>query len=62
MKNWNSIFRALPDEELEDLKKMCENPEKIYLPKEDYDVMMKAINEPPKYIEGLANLMERKLP
>ena len=32
------------------------------VPKEDYDAMMKAINEPPKYIEGLANLMKRKLP
>jgi len=27
-----------------------------------YTYMMKAINEPPKYIEGLANLMKRKLP
>lgn len=24
--------------------------------------VLKAINEPPKYIEGLANLMKRKLP
>jgi hypothetical protein len=32
------------------------------VPKEDYDAIMKAINEPPKYIEGLANLMKRKLP
>jgi len=32
------------------------------VPKEDYDAMIKAINEPPKYIEGLANLMKRKLP
>jgi len=62
MKDWKSIFSALPDEELEDLKKMCENPEKIYLPKEDYDAIMEKIKEPPKYIEGLANLMERKLP
>ncbi len=62
MKDCKFIFSALPDEELEDLKKMCENPEKIYLPKKDYDAMMKAINEPPKYIEGLANLMKRKLP
>ncbi len=40
---------------------MMSNPEKIYLPKKDYDAMMKAINEPPKYIEGLANLMKRTL-
>jgi len=62
MKDWNFMFSALPDEELEDLKKMCENPEKIYLPKKDYDAIMEKIKEPPKYIEGLANLMERKLP
>jgi uncharacterized protein (DUF1778 family) len=62
MKNWNKIFEKLPDEELEDLKKMCENPEKIYLPKKDYDAIIEKIKEPPKYIEGLANLMKRKLP
>ena len=28
----------------------------------DYDAIMKALNSPPKYIEGLANLMKRKLP
>ena len=61
MKDWKSIFSALPDEELEDLKKMFENPTKIYLSEEDYDALMKAINEPPKYIEGLANLMKRTL-
>ena len=52
-------------EELEDFKKMWENPEKIYLPEEDYDAIMtimKALNDPPKYIEGLANLMKKKLP
>ena len=52
-------------EELEDFKKMCENPEKIYLPEKDFDAIMtimKALNDPPKYIEGLANLMKRKLP
>ena len=49
-------------EELEDFKKMCENPEKIYLQEEDFDAIIKALDEPPKYIEGLANLMKRKLP
>jgi len=34
----------------------------IKVPKEDYDAIMKALDEPPKYIEGLANLMKRKLP
>jgi uncharacterized protein (DUF1778 family) len=32
------------------------------VPKEDYDAIMNALDEPPKYIEGLANLMKRKLP
>ena len=41
---------------------MMSNPEKIYLPKKDYDAIMEKIKDPPKYIEGLANLMERKLP
>ena len=52
-------------EELEDFKKMLENPEKIYLPEKDFDAIMtimKALNDPPKYIEGLANLMKKKLP
>ena len=49
-------------EELEDFKKMCENPEKIYVPEKDYDAIMKALNSPQKYIEELANLMKRKLP
>ena len=30
--------------------------------KEDYNVIMEEINKPPKHIEGLANLMKRKLP
>ncbi len=41
---------------------MMSNPEKIYVTKEDYDAIMEKIKEPPKYIEGLANLMKRKLP
>ena len=34
----------------------------IKVPQKDYDAIMKALDEPPKYIEGLANLMKRKLP
>ena len=34
----------------------------LKVPKEDYDAIMKALNSPPKYIEGLANLMKRELP
>ena len=49
-------------EELEDFKKMCENPENIYVPEEDFDAIMKALDDPPKYMIGLANLMKRELP
>ena len=34
----------------------------IKVPEKDYDAIMKALDKPPKYIEGLANLMKRKLP
>jgi len=34
----------------------------IKVPQKDYDAIIKALDEPPKYIEGLANLMKRKLP
>ena len=34
----------------------------LKVPEEDYDAIIKALDEPPKYIEGLANLMKRELP
>ena len=34
----------------------------IKVPQKDYDAIIKALEDPPKYIEGLANLMKRKLP
>ena len=34
----------------------------LKVPQKDYDAIIKALNSPPKYIEGLANLMKRKLP
>jgi len=34
----------------------------IKVTEKDYDAIIKALNSPPKYIEGLANLMKRKLP
>ena len=34
----------------------------IKVSQKDYDAIIKALDEPPKYIEGLANLMKRKLP
>ena len=35
---------------------------RLKVPEKDYDAIMKALDEPPKYIEGLANLMKRELP
>ena len=34
----------------------------LKVPEKDFDAIMKALNDPPKYIEGLANLMKRELP
>ena len=34
----------------------------IKVTEKDFDAIIKALDEPPKYIEGLANLMKRKLP
>ena len=34
----------------------------LKVPQKDFDAIMKALEDPPKYIEGLANLMKRKLP
>ena len=34
----------------------------LKVPQKDYDAIIKALGDPPKYIEGLANLMKRKLP
>ena len=42
-------------EELEDFKKMCENPEKIYVPEEDYDIPTHGLD---KLIKKLQHQME----
>ena len=34
----------------------------IKVTEKDYDAIIKALNDPPKYMIGLANLMKRKLP
>ncbi len=34
----------------------------LKVPEEDFDAMIKALDEPPKYMIGLANLMKSKLP
>jgi hypothetical protein len=35
-------------------------PEKIVLPKEDFDALVDRLNEPPEYNENLAKLLNRK--
>ena len=47
------MLRKMTEEELEDWKKMFENPEKIYLSKEDYDKLVEMLNKPKQYpVEG----------
>jgi uncharacterized protein (DUF1778 family) len=52
----------MTDEELEDFKKMCENPEKIILSKENFDALVEKLNEPPQYNEKIARVLQRKAP
>ncbi len=35
-------------------------PEKIILPKEDFDALVERLNEPPQYNENLARLLQKK--
>ena len=51
-----------PDDDVGDPWNLLGRITHLKVPKEDYDAIMKALDEPPKYIEGLANLMKRKLP
>ena len=37
-------------------------PETIYVSQEDYDELVRRINEPPQYNENLAKLLQRKAP
>jgi hypothetical protein len=37
-------------------------PEKIVLPAKDFDALVEKLNEPPKYNENLAKLLQRKSP
>ena len=51
-----------PDDDVGDPWNLLGRITHLKVPEEDYDAIMKALNSPPKYIEGLANLMKRKLP
>ena len=37
-------------------------PEKIILSKEDFDVLVEKLNEPPQYNEKIARVLQRKAP
>lgn len=50
-----------PDE-IEDFKKMWEHAETIYLSQEDYNHLVQRLNEPPKSIPSIKQLLERKSP
>ena len=52
----------MTDEELEDFKKMFENPETIYVSKEDYDTLVEQLGRKPKPIPSLIELLNRKTP
>ena len=49
-------------EEIEDLKKMWEHAETIYISKEAYDHLIEELNKPPQYNEKIAKLLQRKAP
>ena len=54
---------GMTEEELEDFEKMCENPEKIYLPEEDFNALVERLNLPSEAtIEAVKRLMNRKTP
>ena len=57
---WYNMYD--PDDDVGDPWNLLGRITHLKVPKEDYDAIMKALNSPPKYIEGLANLMKRKIP
>lgn len=54
----------MTDEEKEDLKKLWENRETIYISKENFDALVKRLEEPPdpKVVERLKEIMSKKAP
>lgn len=63
---WLSINRGYDDMnykwEFEQFWGKGTQPEKIVLPKEDFDALVEKLNEPPEYNENLAKLLSRKAP
>jgi len=61
---WISINRGYVDMEYKyEFEKFWgkgAKPEKIVLPAKDFDALVERLNEPPKYNENLAKLLQRK--
>ena len=51
-----------PDDDVGDPWNLLGRVTHLKVPEEDFDAMIKALNDPPNYMIGLANLMKRKLP
>lgn len=52
---------SMTDKELQEWKLMSENPETVYVSKEDYDTLVRAMNEPPnpEVVKSLKKLLSR---
>ena len=61
---WNSINFGQTQmiEDAKWLEYFGAKPETIYVSQEAYDELVRRINEPPKYNENLAKLLQRKSP
>lgn len=57
-------YNPMTEEELEDWKKLFENPEKIYVSPEAYDKLTEMLNRPPdpKVVARLRELMNKPAP
>ena len=63
---WLSINRGYDDMnykwEFEKFWGKGAKPERIVLPKEDFDALVEKLNEPPQYNEKIARVLQRKAP
>jgi len=57
---WYDMYE--PDDDVGDPWNLSGRVTHLTVPKTEYDAIMKALDEPPKYMIGLANLMKSKLP
>jgi hypothetical protein len=63
---WLSVNRGYDDMnykwEFEKFWGKGAKPERIVLPKEDFDALVEKLNEPPQYNEKIARVLQRKAP